>query len=164
MAANNKRARKRRKTRDPLHPKRPVTGFFSFCAASRKSARMEHPDANVATLARVLGTQWNEMDAASREPYMENSATDKLRYLREMALYTPPPPPVKRVRSAYLFYCMSERVNLVALYPTESVPDIGRRLGRGWRELGECDKLQYVEQSVADKARYNAAVAADGGI
>lgn len=145
---------KKKRKKDPNAPKRPTTGFFSFCAEARRAAKSAHPDANVATLARVLGSQWNGMDVDERSPYMALAAVDRERYREEMAQYTPPRAAVKRVRSAYLFYCMGTRPALAAQFPNERVPEIGSRLGAGWQSLSPVDKEQYIAESANDKVRY----------
>ena len=61
--------------------------------------------------------------------------------------------PVKR-RSAYIFYCMSERDNVKKQHPDYKGTQISTELGAKWKKLTDEQKSVYQAKSEEDKKRY----------
>jgi structure-specific recognition protein 1 len=49
----------------------------------------------------------------------------------------------KRPLGAYMLFAIKERAAVVAAHPNYKVPEIGRELGKRWRELSEDQKKHY---------------------
>jgi hypothetical protein len=62
--------------------------------------------------------------------------------------------PTKR-RSAYIFYCMDKRADVIKQYPEYKVTQISIELGARWQKLTDDEKKPYQEKSQVDKERYD---------
>jgi structure-specific recognition protein 1 len=65
----------------------------------------------------------------------------------------------KLARSAYLFFCASERPKIRAERPTETMSDLMKLLGARWQALSSDDRAPFEQAAAADRARYTAAMA-----
>ncbi|KAL5012936.1 hypothetical protein ScPMuIL_011487 [Solemya velum] len=104
--AGEKGAHKRKRTKDPMHPKdRCNSAFFFFCADERPKVRATSQGLSVAEVAKELGKRWETV--TDRSKFELSAAKDKERYERDMAIYKgkkpkpvvqapPPPPPPKK--------------------------------------------------------------------
>lgn len=81
-----------KKIKDPNAPKRPMTAFFHYLAATRAATKAEFPDASVSDLAKTMGERWRALTEEEKVPYLEKYAADKERYQKDMESYTPPAP------------------------------------------------------------------------
>ena len=61
--------------------------------------------------------------------------------------------PTKR-RSAYIFYCMDQRADLMKVHPEYKVTQVSVELGARWKKLTDEEKKPFQEKSLADKERY----------
>ncbi|KAI9140871.1 high mobility group box domain-containing protein [Paraphysoderma sedebokerense] len=82
-----KRGKKVKKAKDPNAPKRPLSGYFHFCAEARDGVKSENPGLNVGEIAKILGAKWKELDENEKKPYNDKAKADKARYDKEMAKY-----------------------------------------------------------------------------
>ena len=78
---------KKRKSKDPNQPKRPLSGFFFFCQKVRPKFRAEEPKATLGDLAKKLGAAWRKLSDAEKAPYEDMARKDKKRYEKEMEVY-----------------------------------------------------------------------------
>ena len=81
------KTKKRKTTKDPNRPKRPLSGFFYFCHEERPRYRSEEPGSSIAELAKKLGAHWKLLTDEEKVPFMLDAQKDKERYNREMELY-----------------------------------------------------------------------------
>ncbi|XP_041357769.1 high mobility group-T protein-like [Gigantopelta aegis] len=79
------RGTKRRQKKDPNAPKRPLSGFFFFCAEERPKVRTKMPDAPVSEIAKELGKRWAV--CKDKPKYEAMNVKDKERYEKECAAY-----------------------------------------------------------------------------
>ncbi|KAH9309548.1 hypothetical protein KI387_037459 [Taxus chinensis] len=75
----------KRKERDPLKPKYPVTAFFAFTNECRAALLAEKH--NVLEISKILGKEWSGMSKEERAPYEQIAAEAKEHYIQEMELY-----------------------------------------------------------------------------
>lgn len=75
----------KRKEKDPLKPKHPLTAFFAF-TNERRAALLEEKH-NVLQIAKILGEEWKNMTKEERAPYEQVAAEAKEKYMGEMELY-----------------------------------------------------------------------------
>lgn len=61
--------------------------------------------------------------------------------------------PIKN-KSGYLHYCSDVRETIKASNPEIKSVEIVKRMGEGWRNLGEDKKKEYEDRAVADKERF----------
>ena len=57
----------------------------------RRELTVKKPHWEFARLSRLVGKEWRGLSEAERAPYEKTSQKDKVRYLREMSTYVPPP-------------------------------------------------------------------------
>ncbi|KAI6661370.1 high mobility group (HMG)-box containing transcription factor [Oopsacas minuta] len=78
---------RKKKTKDPNQPKRPLSGFFFFCQKIRPTFRGQDPKASVGELAKKLGAEWQQYSQEEKAPYEDMARKDKKRYEREMEIF-----------------------------------------------------------------------------
>jgi structure-specific recognition protein 1 len=61
-----KRAEKKAK-KDPNAPKRPMSGFLDFQNEVREKYKQDHPDVTGHELSKMMGADWQKMDAAHKD-------------------------------------------------------------------------------------------------
>ena len=86
-------ARKTKKTKDPLAPKRPMNPYMRWLGDNRSSIKDSlGADAKPKDVLRAAGEQWKLLDVDVRKPFEEAYEADKIRYAKEMESYSPSPP------------------------------------------------------------------------
>lgn len=78
--------RKKKRTKDPNAPKRPLSAFFWFCNDERPKAKASLQDATVGEVAKELGRRWNECTEDQKSKYEALAAKDKARYEKVTSL------------------------------------------------------------------------------
>jgi len=79
--------RKKKRTKDPDAPKRPLSAFFWFCNDERPKAKATLPDSTVGDVAKELGRRWNACTEDQKAKYEQLAAKDKARYEKELKAY-----------------------------------------------------------------------------
>ena len=92
---DNAKPKKQKKAKDPNAPKRPTSGYFYFCAATRDSVKCQNPDMKQQKVIAELGRLWRELNEIEKEPFLIEAAEDTKRFQREKKIYedhkiTPP--------------------------------------------------------------------------
>ena len=72
--------RRKKRTKDPDAPKRPLSAFFWFCNDERPKVKATMSDATVGDIAKELGRRWNECTEDQKAKYEALAAKDKARY------------------------------------------------------------------------------------
>lgn len=148
---------------------RPRSAWILFLTSVREEKRAEHSGLSFAELCAAMASTWRDMDDEAKRPFQEGHNADVARYQRDLSRlsendrkqimkrrkrprtsHTRP----KSALSPYMWFAKEFRPKVVAENPTFSFADIGRELGRRWREMNETDKQPYVKLAEADKARY----------
>lgn len=78
---------KKRKTKDPNLPKKPLTTYILYSNDIRARIQEEHKDWAQPEIAREISKLWSQLDSDKKDEYKEIYEKDKLRYLDEMAKY-----------------------------------------------------------------------------
>lgn len=81
------KSKKRKRSKDPNAPKRPLSAFFWFCNDERPKVRQENPDNSVGEVAKELGRRWNDVGDETKSKYEALAAKDKARYEKELKAY-----------------------------------------------------------------------------
>lgn len=61
----------------------------------------------------------------------------------------------KKPSGAYMWFCKDRRDEIKQEHPGWGVTDIGKQLGKMWKETDDEDKKQYYAQAELDKERYS---------
>lgn len=77
--------KKKKKEKDPLKPKHPISAFFAF-SQSRRPALLEEKKP-VTEISKILGEEWKALSPAKRAPFEEIAAKEKERYSVELETY-----------------------------------------------------------------------------
>lgn len=148
---------KKKKKKDPLAPKRPLTAYMHYNKDAREELRKKHPEMKVTELAGLVGAQWRALTAAQKVPYEKKAAADKEHYSKlfekyraEKEKHAAP----KRPRTAYLLFSMEERERILAKTPGTPVTDVAKEVGKKWKSLTPAQKKPFMEQAAVDKERY----------
>ncbi|KAJ9706144.1 hypothetical protein PVL29_001617 [Vitis rotundifolia] len=80
-----KENKKKKKEKDPLKPKHPVSAFLLFSKERRAVLLAE--DKNVLEIAKIAGEEWKNMTEKQKRPYEEIAKKNKTKYHEEMELY-----------------------------------------------------------------------------
>ena len=67
----------------PAGPKRPRSGYIFYTQSVREDAAKSNPTLKMADLSRLMGSNWNGLDAEAKKPFGLLAADDKLRYETE---------------------------------------------------------------------------------
>lgn len=157
----------------PPAPKRPKSSYLHFCAEKRPEV-----SSSVKTLGGVskkLAQMWAEVSDEERQRFDELAAQSKAEYEELKKAWEAEckkiqgntrsrggqkasgdssgkqlPPPPKRGKSAYLFFCEAHRPEVSK--STTKLGDISKELARMWAET--TDRSEYEALATADKARY----------
>jgi len=62
----------------------------------------------------------------------------------------------KRGMSSFMFFAGDFRDQVRKEHPELKITDVGKELGKMWKELGEEEKKKYMDQAAEDKKRYEA--------
>ncbi|CAF1037484.1 unnamed protein product [Rotaria sp. Silwood1] len=76
--------RTKKKKKDPLAPKRPLSAFFHYCKEERPKLKALNPSLSVGEIAKELGDRWNHTAPDGKQIYEEAAQRDKERYEKEM--------------------------------------------------------------------------------
>ena len=82
-----KRGRKPRSKKDPMAPKRALSGFFWFSNDERPKVKAANPDFGVGDIAKELGRRWAEASEEVKAKFEAKAANDRVRYDREKMAY-----------------------------------------------------------------------------
>ena len=61
---------------------------------------------------------------------------------------------LKKPKTSYIHYCISERPNIKKEYPNMKPKDVTRELGKRWRQLTDEQKTPFMNMYMEDKKRY----------
>ncbi|CAF2855392.1 unnamed protein product [Rotaria sp. Silwood2] len=76
--------RTKKKKKDPLAPKRPLSAFFHYCKEERPKLKALNSSLSVGEIAKELGDRWNHTGPDGKQIYEEAAQRDKERYEKEM--------------------------------------------------------------------------------
>lgn len=79
--------KKKRKTKDPDAPKRPLGAYFYYFKANNSKVKEEHPEFIQKEVVAKIASDWKLLTEEEKQPYVEKSKQDKLRYIHEKEAY-----------------------------------------------------------------------------
>jgi len=140
---------------DPNAPKRPRSAYILFCKDEREKVKEEFPGLSQPEIMSKMGARWKTVTPKRKKKYEKMSQKDKERYGEEKKAYAKPKGP-KRPLSAYLLFCQEFRQQIKDENPDMKFTEVGKELGRMWREdYGDKKKRKkWMDLSSKEKERY----------
>ena len=154
--------------------KKPRTSYLFFCSERHDAIKRENPDANFASIGKLLGKEWKGLASEEKARYMEMAEKDKERYAAELREKGEEPPSsstssskkvkeannkkdpsIKLPQSAYLFFAQDKRTQLVQQEPGMSFAECGKKLGLMWQRLDPAEAAVFHEMAERDRERYD---------
>jgi len=157
-------------------PRGKSSAYAFFVQTCREELKKKNPTESVvfAEFAKKCGEKWKAMTAKDKKRFEDMAEKDKGRFEREMAGYTPAagvvgkkgkkgkatkdPNAPKRSLSAFFCFCNEERSKVKAKYPSYTVGDVAKELGKRWEVCP--NKPKFEELAAKDKQRYEREMAA----
>jgi arsenate reductase-like glutaredoxin family protein len=156
--------------------------------AAEKRDAYKKPQMPASQVAKALGDVWRDMSNEEKEPYETLAATDKKRYLAELASFqeaggvmqtkarkvkgggkknskannskaTGEKNKIPRAPSAYNLF-VKERMSELKKSSEKKVSELMKEIGKEWSELSDAQKTPFVDQAAAAKASLQASEAA----
>merc|ERR1719327_2014716 len=149
MEAKQKKNKKKK-------PKGRTSAFIYFGNATRAEIKAEHPDWSLGEVGRELGKRWKELDDAAKQPFRDLAAKDAERYKTEMEAKqkkNKKKKPKGRT-SAFIYFGNATRAEIKAEHPDWSLGEVGRELGKRWKELDDAAKQPFHDLAAKDPERY----------
>ena len=66
--------------RDPLKPKRPMSGYMLFCNDHREKVMKKNPDLKLGDISKELAKLWGKLSVNDRKPYVLKAEEAKEKY------------------------------------------------------------------------------------
>jgi len=80
-------AKKNKKIRDPMLPKKPLTSYFVFASSKKEGIKAANPDFSILDVSKELGGMWKAMSTEEKAPYLAEAEKLKKKYAADMAEY-----------------------------------------------------------------------------
>lgn len=155
-----------KKTKDPNHPRRPLSAYMVYCSRNREKVKLDNPGIEVKATMVELGKGWKKLNDKQKLPYNKEAARLKAIYEKEMESYIPPDgkkvdkDKPKKPWSNYIFFCQENRPRLTAENPQLGATEFLQKMGEMWKELSEEEKAPYNDKAAKAKADYAKAIEA----
>ena len=145
--------------------KRARSAYILFSMDRRAVIVKNHPNEGIGGISKIIGKEWEKTSDAEKEKYQRKSDKEKAALL-ENPVYVKSKVKkgkggtasknngIKRAKNAFMFFGDEHRPALMKKHPDWRIADIGRELGRLWRELPDSKKEKYQALNQKDKVRY----------
>ena len=77
----------KRKKKDPLAPKRPLSAYLLFCVEERKVVNTDQPDLKGRVVMNELGKRWQALSAEKKVPFTEKAKILLQEYTAKLTLF-----------------------------------------------------------------------------
>jgi len=165
--------------KDPNAPKRPLSAYMLWAAATRESVVAKYPDFSITEVATELGKMWKDVTDKEKAQYISQNSTLKETYVKAMKKYKESssyrkhqevvaehkkkmdrkhykkdPNAPKRPPSAYMIYISEVRDKVVKENPGIEVNDVLKKIGSLWRNLDKKEEAKYQKKAEKLRAKY----------
>jgi len=162
---DNGGGKNKKKKKDPNAPKKALTSYMYFMNRNRASIKEKNPEATFGELARLVAAAFRALTPEQKQKYIDLSTIDKGRYQKQMQNYIPPkgssvpkkykdPNKPKRAMTSFMCFANATRPQVKIDQPNLSFGDVGKTLGRLFRELTPEEKDKFIQIANKDKVRY----------
>jgi hypothetical protein len=79
--------KRKREPKDPNAPKKPLTGYMTFCQEERENIKSENPEMKAKEIMSELGNRWKSLSEAEKKKYNDQYKAAKAKYDEEMKKY-----------------------------------------------------------------------------
>ena len=156
----------------PKKPRQPKSAYILFTGSLSVwvDLKTANPDIEAKEMVTALGAKWSTMSDADKQPFVDEAAPDKARYMEEMKVYKealrthkrkksgkakkPDNGKPKQPQSAFLLFSGEKRAGLKEANPEAGLGDIAKLIGKAWGEVSEENKAPYTEQAAKLKEKY----------
>jgi len=137
---------------------RSAYAFYMKDTTVREEIQTAHSDWDFGKVSKELGGRWKQMDSSARQPYVDQSDTEKAEVIANTPAVTEDSTPgvvtkPKRARSAYAYY-MKDTTVREAIQTAHSDWDFGavsKAIGEQWKAMDATARQPYTDQSDAEK-------------
>merc|ERR1719219_2454395 len=165
--------------KDPNAPKRPLSAYMLWAAATRDEVVEDNPEFSNTDVARFLGKMWKDVGEGEKEPFVQKAEKLKAKYESAKAKYIKSsgykkfqeelkewkakaakkpfpkdPDAPKRPMSSYMFFVNEQRPYVVSEHPDMKATDVLRELGKRWSKLSSKQQAPYVVMQKEAKEQY----------
>jgi len=143
--------------KDPNAPKKPLSAYFLFSQEERLKVKADFPDYSIIEVSKELGKRWAVIDPAIKNSYEQRYQESRRQYEQELEAYKPSskkkkdPNAPKQPLSAYFLFSQEERLKVKAEYPSYTICEIAKELGKRWADMSPEVKQHY--QQIAEQSR-----------
>jgi hypothetical protein len=156
----------------------PKTAWIYYCNEKRAAMSADGGLHAFGAVSKILSPMWKALSPTKKAPYNQLALADKERYETDKAALTKEDLYIlqtlkkakkqktqnstgpKKPLSAYMFFVKTERAAIVAANPGKDFKDIGRILGKTWKDLTSVEQQPFVDMNAKDKQRYTTEVQA----
>lgn len=152
-------------------PRGKMSAYAYFVQTCRDELKKKNPNESVvfAEFSKKCGEKWKAMSNKDKKRFDDMAAKDKTRYDKEMANYVPAkgeaggkrkkdPNAPKRALSAFFCFCNEERQKVKAKYPSYTIGDVAKELGKRWEAC--TSRAKFEQLAAKDRQRYEKEMAA----
>lgn len=136
-------------------PKR-TSAYLLWSNDERTNIKLEHPNASIGEIAKILADKWNNLQPYEKDPYFDKA--DKIRdeYNQKMNEIKEKDKQnkIKRFVCAFIHFTSSIRSELTKNNPHMKVSEVTKLAKQKWDQLKPLEKLHYEKISAQDKKRY----------
>ncbi|KAF6200455.1 hypothetical protein GE061_004898 [Apolygus lucorum] len=135
-----------------MNPRRPHGAYTLFVKEQWRNRDLNVP---FVEYSKEIANRWNNMDEGEKSTWHVRAAREKKKVQgRSAPLAKRLAQPIKRPRTAYIFFSMDRRQMVMREHPNSSFAETTRILGRMWAKLTTQEKGKYTKRAEADKRRY----------
>ena len=152
----------RKKVKDPLAPKKPLNPYLEFAKAERENVLADLGPLSIGEIGKELGRRWKNLPLEQKKKFQEQGIENTVKYEAEKKDYQSRRVPPKKPLSPYLEFSKEERSRVIADLGSSSFGEVGKEVGRRWKELPHIQKERFqqiakgkMEDYVKDMAMFS---------
>ena len=157
-----KMGKKSKKDRDPAAPKPPLNPYLEFSQEERKKILLEAGTRTTTEIAKEIGSRWRALPKEEKEVFEKRFRDNKEKFMNlkmayeentdkpeneVLAVVKPKkkrdPLAPKQPLSSFMEFGKEERKKIFSELGSLSLADVGRELGRRWRDISKEEKLRF---------------------
>ena len=145
----------------PYALKFPLTAYMEFVKEERPKVLLELglAPSQVGAAGKELGRRWHALTVEERKKFEERSKANRMAYKKEVEkIGAANPRKIKKPLSSFMQFAKVERSKVVAEVGVLAVGDMGKELGRRWRNLSMEEKAAFEDKCREDKKKYEAEI------
>lgn len=172
----------RKRPVDENHPKRALSGYFTFVGKVRAGMVKKFPDIRQAEVMKKIGSEWNKLSEAEKGKYNKLAAKDQEAYKKRRDKYVgsanykkhqeavaewkvkeskrpfkkDPNRPSKGM-TAFLIFTNEARPGMLA--KGMQITEVMKETSKQWAAMGDGEKAKWEKKAAASKVKYEKEIA-----